>query len=88
MAVIDITTFRLAGGVDDDAFLVADERVRTGVLYRQPGVVRSTTARGDDGEWAIVVLWRSEPSTDVAASELADVIEPGTVTRRQYRTLD
>ena len=40
MAVIEITTFRLADDVDEAAFLEADERVRTGFLYRQPGLVQ------------------------------------------------
>ena len=59
MAVIETTTFRLADGVDDAAFLEADEQARTGFLYHQAGVIRATTARADDGEWILVVLWAS-----------------------------
>ena len=44
--VIEITTFALAGAADEDRFLLADERMRTGFLYKQPGLVRATTARG------------------------------------------
>ena len=66
MAVIETTTFRLADGVDDSTFLEFDERVRTGFLYHQPGFARATTARGDDGEWIVVVLWASDDAADAA----------------------
>ena len=95
MAVIETTTFRLADGVDDAAFLEFDEKVRTGFLYHQPGIVRATTARGDDGEWIVVVLWASIEDADAA-------LEAGTsdgtmqrftqlvagVERKRYRTFD
>ena len=64
--MIETTTFRLADGVDDAAFLEFDEQVRTGFLYQQPGFGRATTARGDNGEWIVVVLWASEDAADAA----------------------
>jgi len=95
MAVIETNTFRLADGVDEAAFLEVDEKVRTGFLYHQPGIVRATTARGDNGEWIVVVLWASIEDADAA-------LEAGTndgtmqrftqlvagVERKRYRTLD
>jgi hypothetical protein len=73
MAVIETTTFRLADGVDAAAFLEADERARTGFLYHQTGMMRATTAHGDDGEWIVVVLWASYEDADAAAEvERAD----------------
>jgi hypothetical protein len=67
MAVIETTTFRLADGVDDAAFLDADEQARTGFLYHQAGMLRATTARADDGAWITVVLWASYEDADAAA---------------------
>ena len=67
MAVIETTTFRLADGVDEAAFLEADEQARTGFLYHQAGMARATTARADDGEWIVVVLWASYEDADAAA---------------------
>jgi heme-degrading monooxygenase HmoA len=64
--VIETTTFRLADGGDEAAYLEFDEKVRTGFLYHQPGIVRATTARGDDGEWIVVVIWASEEAADAA----------------------
>ena len=68
MAVHELTTFRLADGVSEDAFLDVDERVRTGFLYQQPGIVRATTARSDDGSWAMFVQWGDAESADAAGS--------------------
>ncbi|MBV8982324.1 MAG: hypothetical protein JO086_15585 [Acidimicrobiia bacterium] len=67
MAVIETRTFRLADGVDEAEFLEADEQARTSFLYHQPGMLRATTARADDGEWIAVVLWASYEDADAAA---------------------
>jgi len=97
MAVIETTTFRLADGVADAAFLEADEQVRTGFLYQQPGLVRATTARGNDGEWIVVVLWASDEDangaegrapSDPATGALMALVDGRTVDRRRYRTFD
>jgi len=95
MAVIETNTFRLADGVDEATFLEFDERVRTGFLYHQPGMARATTARAENGEWIVVVLWASDEDADAALDagikdgamhrfmELVDGFE-----RKRYRTLD
>ena len=95
--MIETTTFRLADGVGDDDFLDADEALRTGFLYHQPGMARATTARGDDGEWILVVLWASGDDA-VAAEARAEgdsrvrrftkLVDPATSLRRRYRTFD
>src|SRR4051794_35326789 len=69
--VIETTTFRVREGVGDAELLEADERVRTGVLYAQPGLVRATTARGDNGEWIVIVLWASPGDADAGAAAAA-----------------
>jgi len=95
MAVIETTTFRLADGVDEGAFLEFDEAVRTGFLYHQAGIVRATTARADDGHWVVIVMWASEEHADAA---LAAGTDDGTMQqfdqlvtgaeRNRYRTFD
>jgi len=95
MAVIETTTFRLADGVDEAAFLEFDEQVRTGFLYHQPGLARATTARADDGTWIVVVLWASDQEADAALDAGAN---EGTIKRfmqlvdgaerNRYRTVD
>ncbi|MCU1450562.1 MAG: hypothetical protein JWP02_2732 [Acidimicrobiales bacterium] len=95
--VIQTTTFRLAGGADERAFLEVDERVRTGFLYRQPGLLRATTARADGGEWIVVVVWASADDADAAATraatdpittEMSQMVDAASVDRRRYATLD
>ena len=97
MAVIETTTFRLADDVDEAEFLKADERVRTGFLYWQPGLVRATTARGEGDEWIAIVLWRSGEDadaaaalaeTDSAATEFRGLVDRRSIDRRRYTTLD
>ncbi len=68
--VIEVETFRLAAGVDEAAFLEADERVQIDFMHQQPGFVRRTTARGNDGEWLVVVFWDSSDAA-MAAAEAA-----------------
>jgi hypothetical protein len=95
MAVIETRTFRLADGVDEAEFLEADEQARTGFLYHQPGMLRATTARADDGEWIVIVLWASYEDADAAAE--VERTDPATDRfdhmtaggeRRRYSTFD
>jgi len=95
MAVIETTTFRLADGVDEAAFLETDEQARTGFLYHQAGMLRATTAKADDGEWIVVVLWASYEDADAAAEgerldasmERVSHMVAG-AERKRYSTLD
>lgn len=94
--VIEILAFRLAPGTDEDAFVAADSRVQTEFAYRQPGLLRRTTARADDGGWVVIDLWRSWADAeaceavwgndDVTAGFMT-LVDPDTVTARRYRTL-
>jgi hypothetical protein len=97
MSVMETLTFRLAADTDEAAFLDADRRVQTGFSYRQPGLVRRTTARGQHGDWIVVVLWQSAGDADAAArradtdracSELVALLDETTVESRRYSMLD
>ena len=96
MSIVEITTFRLAEGVADDAFLALDRRIQTELVPNQPGFLRRTTARhGED--WLVVTLWASD---DAAAAfqraaegtplqaELDAAVEAGTFHLTRYATLD
>ncbi|HXQ74976.1 MAG TPA: hypothetical protein VN791_00670 [Acidimicrobiales bacterium] len=72
--MIEIMTFRLSPGADEEAFRAADGEVQSDFAYQQPGLLRRTTARGADGGWIVIDLWRS----DAAA----------TVRTERYTTLD
>ena len=66
--VIETMTFRLTAGADEAAFLAADYRVQTEFIPNLPGFVRRTTARGSEGDWLVVTLWRTEADADGAAA--------------------
>ena len=97
MALIEITTFRLAGGASDAGFVAADERMQTEFAYQQPGIVRRTTARGADGEWVVVTLWASAEAADAAlaasasdpaAAAFAATLDTSSVRTARYEPFD
>jgi hypothetical protein len=73
--MIEITTYRLAAGVDDATFVAADAAVQTGFAYQQPGILRRTTARSDDGTWVTITSWGSRERASAAESAAADAPE-------------
>ena len=95
--LIAIHMFRLVAGADVAAFLAADRAVQTEFIPNQPGFVRRTTARADDGGWVVIELWGSAEEADAAGALAADhpvvaafdaFVEPGSSARRRYTTLD
>jgi hypothetical protein len=68
--VIENQTFRLMAGADASAFVADDARVQQEIAYRQPGILRRTTAMSTDGEWLVSTLWASAEHADAAESVL------------------
>jgi hypothetical protein len=62
--VFELTTFRLAPGVDEGAFRRVDERVQVEIAYHQPGFVRRSLGRHPDGRWLIVHVWAGREQAD------------------------
>ncbi len=73
--MFEILTFRLAADVDEVAFRSIDERVQVEFAYQQPGFVRRTLGRHDDGRWLVLTIWTDPASADAAqqAFEADDV---------------
>jgi hypothetical protein len=97
MAVLEVLTFRLAADVDEHGFLKADRQAQVEFMYKQRGLLRRTTARGEGGEWLVVTVWGSSPDADTSAatgrddpavSRLTSFLDPSTITTRRYHTLD
>jgi hypothetical protein len=95
--VIEIMRFRLLPGADEAAFLAADRRLQQEFAYQQPGLLRRTTARGDDGRWIVIDLWRSAADADACdarwdhdevAQAFMALLERGSVTTERYMPLD
>ena len=97
MSVVETQIFKLVDGADEDAFLAADRRVQGEFIWRQPGFVRRTTARGAEGDWLTLVLWqRLEQAeaaqeafkTDAATADFMVLVDVGSVRISRYTTLD
>ena len=95
--LIEIVTFRPATGVAEATFLEADKRAQDGFYNLQPGMLRRTTSRADDGEWMVQLLWWSSDQADAAharaagdpaAGAFASCVDPATLRTRRYHTLD
>lgn len=97
MAIIETTAFRLRDGVDQASFVAADAAVQTGYAYSQPGLVRRTTARADDGNWIVVTLWESLDAAEASSAtqagdpsvEAFDAhVDATTLRSKRFSTLD
>jgi hypothetical protein len=96
-SVIEITRFRLRAGVDQAEFLAADRAVQEDFAYQQPGMVRRTTARGDDGSWVVIDLWHSADDADACearwdedpiAQRFMSLVDEATVSNERYTERD
>lgn len=95
--VIEIMTFRLRDQVARSDFLLADRRVQTEFAYRQPGMLRRTTGRDQDGNWVVVDLWESASAADdclpgwhhhPAPVAFMALVDDTTVRTQRFDTLD
>lgn len=69
--MFEILTFRLAPGVDTATFREIDERIQVEFAYQQPGFVRRTLGRHDDGRWLALTIWADAESA-LAAQTVFD----------------
>jgi Antibiotic biosynthesis monooxygenase len=92
--VIEILRFRLPPDGDEAAFLAADRRVQDEFASQQPGLLSRTTARGEDGSWVVIDLWRSAADADACDARwerdpvtqaFMALLDRSTVTVERYR---
>lgn len=95
--MIEVMRFRLRPGADEQAFRDADARLQAEFAYRQPGLVRRTTARSAEGDWIVIDLWRSSADADACAARWAGdpvvasfmaLVDAASVRTERYRELD
>jgi hypothetical protein len=95
VAVIEVCTFAVTA--DDDQVRAADARLQTDFAYRQPGLLRRTTARGPDRRWCVITLWREEDDavraaanakTDAVAAAFWSLVDPGSIEVHRFTTLE
>jgi hypothetical protein len=59
--------FRLRAETSENDFLATDRRLQTDFAYQQPGLLRRTTARSNNGQWLVIDYWRTEADADACA---------------------
>ncbi|MGM9488047.1 antibiotic biosynthesis monooxygenase family protein [Ideonella sp. YS5] len=91
--VIEIVTFKLKPGVTDAEFAQVDKAVEREHVARQPGFVSRESAHAADGQWLVIVHWRSagDAAASMASFEKAPAaasfmsrIEASTMSMRRY----
>ena len=88
--------FRLRAETSENDFLAADRRLQTDFAYRQPGLLRRTTARSNNGEWLVIDYWRRDADADTCAEHweqdriaqaFMDLIDRTSVRVERFRTI-
>lgn len=92
--VIEVVTFKLKAGVAAAEFAPIDKAVERDHVARQPGFVSRESAHGADGEWLVIVHWRSAKDADAsmasfekapAAAPFMAKIEASTMSMKRYQ---
>jgi heme-degrading monooxygenase HmoA len=70
-AIVEIVTFRLKEGITADIFDQFDRVIEEQHVGKQSGFVSRESAAGEDGEWLVVVHWRSIEDADASMESFA-----------------
>ena len=57
--VIEVATFTLNNGVSYEEFVPLDKAVEVEHVSKQPGFISRESAKGENGEWLVIVHWES-----------------------------
>ncbi len=60
MAYIELAKFKLRAGITDEAFQNAERNIRNGKIRQHPGYLGRELAKGDNGEWLIIIRWEAK----------------------------
>ena len=70
--VIEIATFNLKDNVSADEFRPIDKAIETQHVAKQPGFISRESVAGENGEWLVIVRWRSAADADASMAGFAD----------------
>ena len=59
MTIVEIARFKLKAGADEQAFLAAEKGLMNGQIRQQTGFISRQAAKGDNGEWVVILQWES-----------------------------
>lgn len=92
--VIEVVTLTLKNGVSYAEFAPVDKAVGSEHVARQPGFISRESAAGKNGEWLVIVHWRSVADADAsmasfssapAAQKFVSLIDPATMVMKRYQ---
>ena len=64
MPVLEVETFTLVAGIDALTFRALDEQMQEWCYVNRPGLARRTTARADNGTYAVITLFGEASQAD------------------------
>ena len=74
MAVLEVETFTLVPGVDAAAFRALDEQMQEWCYVNRPGLARRTTARAENGTYAVITLFGEASQADSTYFKNTDAV--------------
>jgi hypothetical protein len=92
--IIEIVKFKLAPGTTAAAFQPLDRAVEVQHVSKQPGFISRESA-GDNGEWLVVVHWKSVKDAEASMTSFATApaaqpfmakLDASTMTMRRYES--
>jgi hypothetical protein len=69
--VVEVVTLKLKNGVSYADFAPIDKAVETQHVSKQPGFISRESAAGQNGEWLVVIHWRSAKDADASMASFA-----------------
>jgi hypothetical protein len=69
--VVEVVTLKLKNGVSYPDFSPIDKAVETQHVSKQPGFISRESAAGQNGEWLVVIHWRSAKDADASMASFA-----------------
>jgi hypothetical protein len=69
--VVEVVTLKLKNGVSYADFGPIDKAVETQHVSKQPGFISRESAAGENGEWLVIVHWRSAKDADASMASFA-----------------
>lgn len=92
--VVEVVTLKLKSGVSYAQFAPVDKAVGSEHVARQPGFISREAVAGQNGEWLVIVHWRSVPDADAsmasfssspAAQKFMSLIDSPTMVMKRYQ---
>ena len=69
--VVEVVTLKLKNGVSYADFAPVDKAVETQHVSKQPGFISRESAAGENGDWLVIIHWRTAKDADASMASFA-----------------